>query len=173
MPPKGYNKKAIFKNCFICGKEFKTYKCWIKRGGGRGKYCSRKCSDISKRGKPSWNKGKKGSQVAWNKGMKGYTNAGSFKFKTGKTFNNGYLCIYKPEHPFAHCGYIRKHRLIVEQQIGRYLLPYEDVHHLGTKNDNRPHMLMAFSSHSAHIRFERKIKIKPSEIIFDGRKLNN
>ena len=31
-------------NCKICGKEFHTHNCWIKRGGG--KFCSKKCHGI-------------------------------------------------------------------------------------------------------------------------------
>lgn len=38
------NKKDTIKSCLQCGKEFKTYPNWIKRGGG--KYCSHKCSSI-------------------------------------------------------------------------------------------------------------------------------
>lgn len=32
----------VIKNCLICGKEFKTYECYIKNGNG--KFCSKKCS---------------------------------------------------------------------------------------------------------------------------------
>ncbi len=94
-------------------------------------------------------------------------------FKTGRIKNAGYIFIYKPEHPFCeHHGYIREHRLVIEKYLGRYLKPEEVGHHLGKKDDNHPHMLMAFVNHSAHIRFERGNKINPSEIIFDGRKIH-
>ncbi len=94
-------------------------------------------------------------------------------WKGGRRKHNlGYILIYKPEHPFSsklHC--IFEHRLVIEKIIGRYLLTQEEVHHLGKKNDNRPNMLIAFISHSAHKRFERGGIVKFSEIIFDGRKL--
>lgn len=32
---------AVMRNCFECGKQFKTMGAWVKRGAG--KYCSRKC----------------------------------------------------------------------------------------------------------------------------------
>jgi hypothetical protein len=49
-------------------------------------------------------------------------------------------------------------------------LPEEKVHHLGAKDDNRPQMLMAFVSDSAHKRFEKNGQVKSGEIIFDSRK---
>ena len=94
-------------------------------------------------------------------------------WKGGRMNHRGYILVKMPNHPFCNNnGYIREHRLIVEQQIDRYLLPKETPHHLGTKDDNRPHMLMAFSSHSAHLRFHKNPNnVKAFEIIFDGRKL--
>jgi len=85
----------------------------------------------------------------------------------------GYIWIYKPNHPF--CGVkkvVLEHRLVVEEMIGRYLTPKETVHHINeVKDDNRPQNLMAFISKSAHIRFHSNPdNVKPSEIIFDGRK---
>lgn len=47
----------IIKNCLICNKEFKTIPAKIKVG--RGKYCSKQCYFISKKGKATWNKGLK------------------------------------------------------------------------------------------------------------------
>jgi hypothetical protein len=68
--------------------------------------------------------------------------------------------------------YVFEHRLVIEKQIGRHLKPEEIGHHLGDITDNRPHMLMAFTSASAHQRFHNNPdNVKPEEIIFDGRKL--
>jgi hypothetical protein len=91
-------------------------------------------------------------------------------WKGGKRKFKNYMTILMPQHPYARSGYVFEHRLVIEKIIGRYLLPKEKVHHLGAKDDNRPHMLMAFVNHSAHIRFEQGGKVKPEEIIFDGRK---
>jgi hypothetical protein len=44
-------------------------------------------------------------------------------------------------------------------KIGRYLKPYEVIHHLNEKrDDNRIENLMLFSSHSEHMKFHTKIK---------------
>jgi len=84
----------------------------------------------------------------------------------------GYKCILSPNHPFKdHQGYVREHRLVVEKQIGRYLTLKEKVHHIGTKLDNRPNMLMAFKSNGYHLAFERWGTAPTHSIIFDGRLL--
>lgn len=91
-------------------------------------------------------------------------------WKGGKKIDrNGYISIYKPEHPYACNKYIKEHRLVIEKQIGRYLLPEEMPHHInGIKNYNRPENLMLFKNRSAHVRFEKGGKVKPKEIIFNG-----
>lgn len=54
--------------------------------------------------------------------------------------SNGYILEYAPDHPYAikNKGYVLQHRLVVERQLGRYLLPSEVVHHRNEdKQDNR------------------------------------
>ena len=141
-------------------------------------------SGIYDRTKSKPNMGEFGKRPAWNKGLKGvYSDEYREKIRKGAMGNqaawkggrfkrNGYIFLYQPEHPYVrHNGYVREHRIVVEKQIGRYLLPKEQVHHLGKKNDNMPRMLMAFKTDGAHKRFEHGIAVKPEEIIFDGRKL--
>jgi hypothetical protein len=94
------------------------------------------------------------------------------RWKGGKHLHKaGYIMTLAKDHPTTKQRYILEHRLVVEQQIGRPLSPEEATHHLGEKSDNRPQMLMAFVSNSAHKRFERGGIVKPKEIIFDGRLL--
>lgn len=54
----------------------------------------------------------------------------------------GYILITKPEHPAATSDRVLEHRLIMEERLGRYLLPGENVHHInGVRHDNRPENL--------------------------------
>ena len=137
--------------CRTCKKEFQEKPSRIKNG--RGKYCSRKCLSISQ--KDRWAKEK---NPRWNNGKYIHT--------------SGYICIFYPNHPFCDKrGYVFQHRIIIEKQIKRYLKPTESSHHLGKKDDNKPKMLIAFTSESAHQRFHHNpSNVKSSEIIFDGRK---
>jgi len=111
-----------------------------------------------------WNKNKEFPQIRRNK---------HFNWKGGRIIHsNGYIRILNPEHPHNDGGYVYEHRLIIEKIIKRFLLPIEEVHHLNKIIiDNRPNNLMAFVNHSAHFKFEfHPNKIKPTDIIFDGRK---
>jgi len=88
------------------------------------------------------------------------------------TTEEGYVKIPVFDHPMKTCGYVAEHRLIIEKLLGRYLEKSEVVHHIDRdKANNNPKNLMAFSSHSAHIQFERSGNVKSGRIIFDGRSL--
>jgi len=99
--------------CPICKKIFQKPKGYNKRT--KIPVCSRKCFNIKNRGKNNGN------------------------WKGGRVLRNGYIAIRKMEHPFvdAH-GYVFEHRLVMEKKLGRYLKPYELVHHLNHNPvDNR------------------------------------
>lgn len=66
---------------------------------------------------------------------------------------NGYILVYSPGTPGANRnGYIREHRLVMSQIVGRPLLPKEVVHHKdGNKQNNDPSNLELFQSNAAHL----------------------
>jgi hypothetical protein len=78
--------------------------------------------------------------------------------------NDGYKTIWQSSNK----RYIREHRIVMEEAMGRLLLPTEIVHHINEiKDDNRIDNLMLFKSNSDHRKWhngERDIKyIYPKE----------
>lgn len=74
---------------------------------------------------------------------------------------SGYILIYMPDHPEARRkgqnrksgGYIREHRWVMEQALGRRLLPTEVVDHInGQTGDNRLENLRLYASNADHLR---------------------
>lgn len=66
----------------------------------------------------------------------------------------GYILVKSPDHPRKnHQGYVREHRLVMEQQLGRYLEPGEVVDHIdGNTSNNDPSNLRLFASNAEHLR---------------------
>lgn len=153
------NKRFSGKNNPMYGKKGKECPNWK---GGRPK-----CIICGK----EVNYGHNRCKSCYNKNMKG---PNSPSWKGGKTKDQrGYISKYTPGHPFATNNYVEESRLVVEKFIGRYLLPVEEVHHLGKKSDNRPFMLMAFKNTQSHQKWEHGKDINLNDIIFDGRKLKH
>jgi hypothetical protein len=75
--------------------------------------------------------------------------------KSRKTDGFGYILIYKPVHPNASRGFVREHRLVMEDVLGRLLTRDEVVHHINNDpSDNRPENLEV-ASQSTHARDHR------------------
>lgn len=171
----------MIKKCIICKNLFKiTGELNIEKR----KCCSRECGNIHKslkfigKGNPFF--GKKHSIITSKRMKKSrskfFKNGGkSPSWKGGeRVATDGYKLIHTPNHPFKDFNnYVREHRIVVEKQIGRYLLKKESVHHIDEiKINNIPENLIAFTSESAHQRFHfNPNNVKQEEIIFDGRKL--
>lgn len=80
--------------------------------------------------------------------------AGNPHWKGGEVVDpDGYVLVKRPEHPGCNRhGYVRKHRLVMEEQLGRFLLPTEVVHHLdGDRQNNATTNLELFASNGAHL----------------------
>ncbi len=78
-------------------------------------------------------------------------------WKGGRTIDrDGYVLIWSPLHPHAtKGGYVREHRLVMEEHLGRLLQPWEVVHHRnGIRADNSIENLELFASNGDHLRHE-------------------
>lgn len=107
-----------------------------------------------------------GRRVAKRKPAAGICGPDAANWKGGRHLRNhgkageqddAYYYIYRPDHPYAtKSGYVMEHRLVMEQKIGRTLLPEEIVHHInGIKTDNRPENLELLSRQAhAQVHFD-------------------
>jgi hypothetical protein len=70
--------------------------------------------------------------------------------------SDGYVLVKVPIHPRANKnGYVREHRLVMEQKLGRHLEPHEVVHHRDKdKQNNHPDNLELYQSNADHLRDE-------------------
>lgn len=137
------------------------------------RFCSKSCArtalnlteanpayqrDISGTNNPMHGKGMNGTANP----MYGLRKEQSPRWKGGrKVRRDGYVLVVAPDdhpapadtHTASGLKYILEHRLVMEQHIGRYLLPSEVVHHIdGNPSNNAIDNLQLFSSQSEHVR---------------------
>jgi len=101
--------------------------------------------------------GKYAHRLDWNGGHPANWRGGR------KTHHGGYALVSAPTHPYADSqGYVREHRLVMEDHLGRVLLPTEIVHHInGDTADNRIKNLILFDSLVGHLKHHREQRRKP------------
>jgi hypothetical protein len=81
---------------------------------------------------------------------------------SGKSFHDfGYVLVKKPEHPRANLfGFVYEHLLVLEEKLGRPLLPGEEGHHKNRiPNDNRPENLEHFKNKSEHMKHHSRERL--------------
>ena len=135
------SRRLSKKACKFCNKLFQPT-------NSKNDFCSRKCSDLGRTHKGYANiyecircsKPLSKEQIQRRNKCCSLSCA-RYNGKTRKaklTREDGYIYILVPNHPRSTNGRILEHRYVMEQHLGRYLRPGENVHHRnGIKNDNR------------------------------------
>ena len=79
-----------------------------------------------------------------------------------RKFQNGYIAVRVPGHPYAmHGSFVYEHILVVENRLGRYLEGTEQVHHDNEiKSDNRDENLIYCPDHAFHRNLHREKRVR-------------
>lgn len=159
---------AIQRVCEVCNKDFAVYPSYLKKGINHGRFCSRRCA-MSGKNNVRYNGGleeiskicsycgkafltiKRRERSRYQKYCSAYCRSRGCT-KPNSTASYRYICVNGER--------VAEHRYIMEEALGRKLLPKEIVHHMNhIIRDNRLEnlMLMSWTEHSSyHGGFPRK-----------------
>lgn len=134
----------------------------LKRKNQKNVYCSRVCSKLN----TQWQKYPPPTTTQWKKGQKPHNYLGPDQkwIKTRGGNCTSYYIVGGNGHPNSDSrGYIREHRLIMSNHIGRPLRNDEVVHHIdgnGLNNDISNLQLMTKKEHDSYHAKQKSINSK-------------
>lgn len=133
---------SVEKTCEHCGQNFKVKPSHYESR----KTCSRECRKKRKDGYVKYLVGKTGENCA--------------NWRGGRYVNKyGYVMIYKPENPMANSrGYVREHRYVMSEHMGRYLTDEEEVHHIDGNKQNNDITNLQILSKSEHAKLHHELR---------------
>ncbi len=142
----------ISKYCVRCGTSFLVY----PNRKDSQTHCSLACANRDmadkQRGVPCLSKGRSQSHNPRLE-FRGELNP---NWKGGQHVSQGYVMVYFPQHPHTNGrGYVKRANLVLEEKLGRYLLPDMIAHHLNKiRDDDKPENLIEMSN-SKHMALHR------------------
>ncbi len=88
------------------------------------------------------------------------------RYKGGIIVHNGYVMLWRPEHPRAwSTGYVSRAICVAEEKLGRALKKGEVVHHINhIRDDDRPENIHVFPSQSEHIGHHNRSIRRPKKL---------
>lgn len=137
----------------ICENCHSSYK---ERPSRNKRFCSRFCQyeGLTGESKRGWTP----SSVLEISGVK------SANFQGPLIEMQGYIWAWRPEHPRANNGRVKRCILIAEKMIGRLLQEYEIVHHINfNRNDDRINNLAVLTK-SEHSSYHRREFLNPGSL---------
>ena len=151
--------KSIIK-CDDCGeiRITRRNKHLLKKENHPCRSCSNKRNGIKKKGKPSWNSGKRYSLREVE--------------RTSYINSSGYVEIWCGRGEGSRGrkdGYRLQHHLVIEDTLGRKIQKNEVVHHInGNKTDNRIENLWIFKSISEHRQSHASLENIAMQLVSEG-----